>query len=192
MADDIDEEELKKLTPREKIERLRRLEEQKREELSKAEKMIQDSIKELETEMTVREMEQEMDVPADKTDFDAHFKTHEEPLESVVEKTPVDEDLPLQRQYQASLEELQGGSGPQYSIMRQMEQAKPEEWLPSAQYALNELKEKDSWSSYDYQKFDAIEANLEKMSQYKSLGESMREQVSLGQSIADSIKKYKQ
>ncbi|MBN1386489.1 hypothetical protein JW968_05960 [Candidatus Woesearchaeota archaeon] len=185
--DEIDE--IRKLSPRERIEKLRKLEETRKKELTEAEKLISDSIREIEDEQRITKLTQRVEMPAPiRVDVDRLFEA-ENDLEKKVAEAPAPEGE--QRQYQTPAE-LTAGPSQTYSFIKDMGSKPPQEWVQGAQYELNRLKYADSWSSKDVEEFYAIEKNLEKIARYRSLSSDVQEQVNVSQSIVDNIRKYKQ
>lgn len=105
-TEDFDVEELKRLSPKERLERLKKLEEKRNKEKEEAEGLIQESIKELQIQ---EEMEQ-VEVPAQKkVDVDKLFESEQdESLEETVSKEvpDIDPEELMQRQYNISISDL--------------------------------------------------------------------------------------
>src|SRR3972149_3665146 len=63
MADKDEMDELKKLSPRQRLEKLKELEGKKEKELNQAKKLIEDSIKELEDEERISKITERVEMP---------------------------------------------------------------------------------------------------------------------------------
>ncbi|RMF54650.1 hypothetical protein D6745_04625 [Candidatus Woesearchaeota archaeon] len=158
---------IKKLSPKERIEKIKELEKKRKKELEDAKKLINDSIEEIKHEEMLREIEEEITVPKPKPiNIDALFGKKEESKEKEAEEREKRLEETIESEQVMHEEEVKAQQGQYSQLIEELYSAHPNlgaiaQPVYEKLQNLREVKEAGgSWTYDDYQVFKAISSNL--------------------------------